>query len=107
MMRGPTSPIARVNDARDELAKAWALEIVERTPVSELGDIALDWVAREAPPLIASITLAAPYNSLRTFAPVSGQRATHIVLRLGELATLAPYVTLVALLRSICVRGMV
>jgi diguanylate cyclase (GGDEF)-like protein len=55
MMRGPTSPIARVNDARDELAKAWVMEIVERTPVSELGGIGLDWIAREAPPLIASI----------------------------------------------------
>jgi len=55
MMRGPTSPISRVNDARDELAKAWVMEIIERTPVAELGDIGLDWIAREAPPLIASI----------------------------------------------------
>jgi|1186.fasta_scaffold00836_5 diguanylate cyclase (GGDEF)-like protein len=54
-MRGTTSPISRVNDAREELAKAWVMEIIERTPVSELGGIGLDWIAREAPPLIASI----------------------------------------------------
>jgi hypothetical protein len=51
------------------------------------------------PLLVAAIIFAALHNSLRTFAPVSGQRATHVVLRVGELATLAPYITLVALLR--------
>ena len=56
---------------------------------------------------VASITFTALDNSLRTFAPVSDQRATYVVLRLGELATLAPYITLSPLWGSICVRGMV
>lgn len=49
------SHISRVQNARDELAKAWLVELVERTPVSELGDIGVEWLAQEAPPLIAGI----------------------------------------------------
>jgi len=41
--------------AQDELAKAWLVRIVERTPPSELGDLPVSWIANEAPPLIAEI----------------------------------------------------
>jgi diguanylate cyclase (GGDEF)-like protein len=41
--------------AQDELAKAWLVRIIERTPASELGDLPVSWVANEAPPLIAEI----------------------------------------------------
>jgi hypothetical protein len=49
------------------------------------------------PPLVAAITFPALHNSLRTLASISGKRVTHVVLGLGELAALAPYVALVAL----------
>ncbi len=55
MLRGSTSHISRVQDARDELAKAWLVELVERTPVSELGELGVEWISQEAPALIASI----------------------------------------------------
>jgi diguanylate cyclase (GGDEF)-like protein len=50
-----TSHIARVQGAREDLAKAWLVELVERTPIDELGNIGVEWLAREAPPLIAGI----------------------------------------------------
>ena len=55
MLRGSTSHISRVQDTRDELAKAWLIELVERTPVSELGEIGIEWLSQEAPALIGSI----------------------------------------------------
>jgi len=46
---------ARIEMSRDELAKAWLVRIVERTPPSELADLPVPWIANEAPPLIAEI----------------------------------------------------
>lgn len=46
---------ARIEMAQDELAKAWLVRIVERTPPSELADLPVSWIATEAPPLIAEI----------------------------------------------------
>jgi diguanylate cyclase (GGDEF)-like protein len=53
--RQETSPITRVQRHRDELAKAWILEIIDRTPLEEVDGLELGWLAREAPPLIADI----------------------------------------------------
>jgi diguanylate cyclase (GGDEF)-like protein len=46
---------ARAQETRDELAKAWLVKIIERTPPEELGEVPLAWIATEAPPLIADI----------------------------------------------------
>jgi diguanylate cyclase (GGDEF)-like protein len=46
---------AGAQETRDELAKAWLVKIIERTPPEELGDVPLAWIATEAPPLIADI----------------------------------------------------
>jgi diguanylate cyclase (GGDEF)-like protein len=46
---------SRIQMAQDELAKAWLVRIIERTPPSELGDLPVDVIAAEAPPLIAEI----------------------------------------------------
>ena len=40
---------------REELAKAWLLQLIEGTPLREVGDLEVSWVANEAPPLIANI----------------------------------------------------
>lgn len=53
------SPIARLQRDRDELAKAWMLDLIERTPLTEVEGIELPWLAREAPGLIADILRAA------------------------------------------------
>lgn len=50
-----TADYGRIERAQDELAKAWLVRIVERTPASELGDLPVSWIADEAPPLIAEI----------------------------------------------------
>jgi diguanylate cyclase (GGDEF)-like protein len=46
---------ARIQMAQDELAKAWLVRLIERTPTSELGDLPVNVIAEEAPPLIAEI----------------------------------------------------
>lgn len=40
---------------REELAKAWLLRLIERTPLREVSDLEVSWIANEAPPLIADI----------------------------------------------------
>lgn len=47
--------MARSTRARQELAKSWLLEILERTPVSELEEVPVAWIAREGPRLINDI----------------------------------------------------
>lgn len=58
MERGPAAHIARIQRAREDLAKAWIVDLVERTPLEEIDGIELGWLAREAPPLIADILRA-------------------------------------------------
>ena len=36
---------ARIRMAQDELAKAWLVRIIERTPPAELGDLPVDVIA--------------------------------------------------------------
>jgi len=40
---------------REELAKAWLVKLIERTPLREIGGLEVGWIASEAPPLIADI----------------------------------------------------
>jgi diguanylate cyclase (GGDEF)-like protein len=54
----PPGQIARSPDEREQLAKEWLLRLVERTPLPEVADLPLDWIASEAPPLIADIVAA-------------------------------------------------
>jgi diguanylate cyclase (GGDEF)-like protein len=46
---------ARLELARDELAKAWLRGIIDGTPLDEVGQLPVEWMAREAPALIADI----------------------------------------------------
>jgi diguanylate cyclase (GGDEF)-like protein len=46
---------ARIGVPEDELAKAWLLRVIERTPPSDLGAVPLTWIAAEAPRLIGDI----------------------------------------------------
>jgi hypothetical protein len=47
--------LARSERAREQLAKAWLVRIIENTPLTELDDLPIAWIAREAPPLIGDI----------------------------------------------------
>jgi diguanylate cyclase (GGDEF)-like protein len=51
----PRQTVARSARARDQVAKAWMLEILDSTPLAEASDVPVDWLAREAPALIADI----------------------------------------------------
>jgi diguanylate cyclase (GGDEF)-like protein len=46
---------ARIQMEQDELAKAWLVRIIERTPAAQLGELPVDVIAAQAPPLIAEI----------------------------------------------------
>lgn len=48
------------------MAKAWLLDVLERTPLAEMRDVPIDWVVRETPALIADILrgLADPVAAL-------------------------------------------
>jgi diguanylate cyclase (GGDEF)-like protein len=52
---GPAAPTAGTERARNELAKAWLLRVIERTPLEDITDVEIAWLAREAGPLIGGI----------------------------------------------------
>lgn len=70
--------------ARDELAKAWLLAVLERTPLDEIEAVPVSWIADEAPGLIADImrSLADPAPSGELELPAAG------IERISELGSL-------------------
>jgi GGDEF domain-containing protein len=51
----PGAEIARSPAAWERLAKNWLLEVIERSPLDEVGSLPLGWISHEAAPLIAEI----------------------------------------------------
>ncbi len=51
----PAAEIARSPAAWERLAKSWLVEVIERSPLEELEELPLGWIAQEAAPLIAEI----------------------------------------------------
>src|SRR5690242_9592942 len=70
-----TSPIARLQQARDELAKAWLVDLIERTPLEEIDGIEVGLLAKEAPQLIADILRAVGDAELARVAGLDPSRA--------------------------------
>lgn len=58
MERSPPLDLARSERAHEDLAKAWILDVIERTPLAELPEIRVTWLAREAAPLVGDILRA-------------------------------------------------
>jgi len=52
LIRGP---LARLDRARDELAKAWLVKLIERASLDEISELPTDRIAREVPELISGI----------------------------------------------------
>jgi diguanylate cyclase (GGDEF)-like protein len=48
-------PLARLDRARDELAKAWLVRLIERASLDEIKELPTDRIARELPELISDI----------------------------------------------------
>ena len=65
---------------RDELAKEWLLRLIERTPLSELGELPIAWIVSEAPSLIAEIL-----GRLGVDDPVAGDPGARLAEGLGRL----------------------
>jgi diguanylate cyclase (GGDEF)-like protein len=52
------APLARLEQARDELAKSWLLRVLERAPLSDIERIPTERIVRELPDLISDIVRA-------------------------------------------------
>ncbi len=50
-----SAEIARSPAAWERLAKNWLVEVIERSPLSEVENLPLGWISQEAAPLIAEI----------------------------------------------------
>jgi diguanylate cyclase (GGDEF)-like protein len=50
--------LAGSDRAGEELAKRWILDLVEQTPLADLPEIRVSWLARHGPPLIGEILAA-------------------------------------------------
>jgi diguanylate cyclase (GGDEF)-like protein len=55
---GGSTIAQRDEEGPDRLAKDWLLRLIERTPLDEVAEIPVSWIAAEAPPLIAEIVAA-------------------------------------------------
>ncbi len=57
------APLARLEESRDELAKAWLLRVLERAPLSDIERIPTERIVRELPDLITDIVRAVARSS--------------------------------------------
>ena len=57
------APLARLEESRDELAKAWLLKVLERAPLSDIERIPTERIVRELPDLITDIVRAVARSS--------------------------------------------
>jgi diguanylate cyclase (GGDEF)-like protein len=84
--QSPAAEIARSPAAWDRLAKEWLVEVVERTPLADVEELPLGWMAQEAPPLIAEILgqLSDPGSARElVLTPATRQRAASLAAELG------------------------
>jgi diguanylate cyclase (GGDEF)-like protein len=77
-------PLARLEESREALAKAWLVRLIERTPLEELERLQTDVVARELPDLIREVV-----HALRSETPedelAPGSELYRRAAQLGEL----------------------
>jgi diguanylate cyclase (GGDEF)-like protein len=86
--------IARSARAQEELAKAWLLDVLERTPLAEMEDVPIEWIAREGPALINDILrgVGGPTPSSELELPADGIERIGLLgrLRSGQAALQIP-----------------
>jgi len=84
--QSPAAEIARSPAAWERLAKEWLVEVIERTPLADVSELPLGWMAQEAPPLIAEILgqLSDPGSARElVLTPAARQRAASLAAELG------------------------
>jgi len=83
----PAAEISLSPAAWEALAKEWLVEVVERTPLADVNDLPVGWIAQEAPPLIAEIlgqlTDPGPTREL-VLTPAARERASSFAAALGS-----------------------
>jgi diguanylate cyclase (GGDEF)-like protein len=83
MTSGTRAPLARLDRARDELAKAWLVRLIERASLDEIRDLPTDRITRELPEIISDLVRAASYNGTE---PIElSDEAVHRAAALAEL----------------------
>ena len=82
----PAAEIARSPAAWERLAKEWLVEVIERTPLADVDELPVSWIAQEAPPLIAEILgqLSDPGSPRElVLTPAARERAASFAAKLG------------------------
>ncbi len=72
-------PLARLERSRDELAKAWLVQLIERASLDEIRELPTEQIARELPDLITDIVRAAARADGADSYRLSGEQAQRAV----------------------------
>ena len=89
MNRAPPAAPTDPNRSPEELAKAWLLRVIERTPLAEVSEVELDLLTTEAAPLIDGILrgLSGPADTFGELPAEAQEQALELGrLRRGERA---------------------
>jgi diguanylate cyclase (GGDEF)-like protein len=57
-VEGASGPQTDGTQGREQLAKAWLMRLIERTPLRDVGELSVKWIAKDAPPLIDDVLAA-------------------------------------------------
>lgn len=108
-MTGIRGPLARLDQLRDEFAKAWLVKLIERASLEEIRELPTERIARELPDLISDIIQAMgtpggdPYQLSEG---QSGRAASLAVLRGGRDARPGELARDIAALQGVLVRAL-
>jgi diguanylate cyclase (GGDEF)-like protein len=108
-MTAITGPLARLDESRDELAKAWLVRLIERASLEEIQELPTDRIARQLPELISDMVRAVATNGSEPFelSEAELERATTLAaLRSGPDSSPAELARDVAALQSVLVRAL-
>ena len=108
-MTSITESLARVDRARDELAKAWLVRLIERASLEEIQELPTDRIARQLPQLISDMVRAVATDGTAPLelSPEEVERAaTLAALRAGPDSSPADLARDVAALQSVLVRAL-
>jgi diguanylate cyclase (GGDEF)-like protein len=109
MTSASRGPLARLDRARDELAKAWLVRLIERASLAEIRELPTERIARELPEIISDLVGAAAYNGSEPFELSDEQvhRAAALAdLRQGREASVADLARDVASLQGVLVKAL-
>src|SRR3954447_6307657 len=84
------APLTRLEQSRDELAKAWLLRVLERAPLSDIERIPTERIVRELPDLISDIVRAVARSAAGSAGDILAVDAEERARRLANLSGRAP-----------------